>query len=901
MIKQLLFLFTFITFHLTAIGQPNFVIVILDDQGWTGSSVQMDAGISDSKSDYYLTPEIEKLAKQGMIFSQGYAPAPKCAPSRCSILTGRTTARNNFTNTDNNIATDKILIEPNSETSLNGEDMTYAEWLKSIGMNYRTAHFGKWHLGASTASSPGSNGFDFNDGSTNNGDGNNGGTVQTDPKKMFDLTTRSMSFMESAVNDQVPFALQLSHYSVHNDIEARQETIDKYNDASQRPKGQRHDNADYGAMTEDTDDAIGQLLAKITSLGIDDNTYVFFISDNGGQINFTDNTPLSFGKTFIYEGGIRVPFIVKGPNITADSYNTEAVVAYDLFPTIAELTGSTEALPENMDGQSLVPLLTGNNFSRTKPLYFHSPHYEDNPNKKPRSAVVDGKYKLVVDYETGNTSLYDLSADIEEDNDLSSSQPALALELRTQLRDHLKSVGAAMPTLDPTNTAFPGSGTDVDDDGLEDTWELRELLSYTYGPNDDPDNDGDSNLTEFIAGTDPYSGEVVSGACDKTTIFANKTTNAVCWEEIDQVRKCYTNNIPAHEYGPFGGANTIEGQDFEYSMCLNPEMGDTTTELIEDPDNPSCSNGIIFGVSDQGINYSPFARLYFTNPTTNEENKNFIEEADFLLNMDLNGGHVNAVSRYHYHNIPSAYFVNDLNIDGTQHSPLVGYAADGFPIYYKYLYNDGWDSSSGIGTFDSSFTLKSGNRTGDGVTAPNGAYDGTYIQDYEYNAELSELDECGGRFGVTPDYSNGTYYYVMTDKWPFIPRCLKGKYVDNSFRLGQACPSSTALQDCSVDEIMWEESTNPPVEPPPILAVNTPNLEFFGYPNPAVNCIKISGDDSFNEQSIESIKIYDLNAHILYQSDYFENEIDVSRMVAGTYFLQVDSNRGQVTKRIIIQ
>ena len=164
MINKLLLIFTFITFQLTAIAQPNFVIVILDDQGWTGSSVQMDADISDSKSDYYLTSEIEKLAKQGMTFSQGYAPAPKCAPSRCSILTGRTTARNNFTNTDNNIATDKILIEPNSETSLAGEDTTYAEWLKSIGMNYRTAHFGKWHLGAGTTSSPGSNGFDFNDG-----------------------------------------------------------------------------------------------------------------------------------------------------------------------------------------------------------------------------------------------------------------------------------------------------------------------------------------------------------------------------------------------------------------------------------------------------------------------------------------------------------------------------------------------------------------------------------------------------------------------------------------------------------------------------------------------------------------------------------------------------------------
>jgi len=266
--------------------------------------------------------------------------------------------------------------------------LTYAEWLKSTGLNYRTAHLGKWHLGNAQASNPTNNGFDVNDGTTNNSTGNQGGTIQTDPKKIFDLTTRSIDFIQTAVADGAPFLLQLSHYAVHNNIEARQETVDLYNDPNVRPPGVIHTGVEYAAMTEDTDDGIGQLLGAISNLGIDNNTYVMLLSDNDGQINLTDNTPLSFGKTFISEGGLRVPFIIKGPNIASGSYNAEPIVEYDLFPTIAALTGSNTPLPANLDGQSIAPLLNGNAFNRSEPIYFHSPHYDQNPNKTPRSAVV---------------------------------------------------------------------------------------------------------------------------------------------------------------------------------------------------------------------------------------------------------------------------------------------------------------------------------------------------------------------------------------------------------------------------------------------------------------------------------------------------------------------------------
>ncbi len=871
------------------IAQPNFVLIVLDDMGWTGSSVQMDANRSESKSDFYLTPELNQFALDGMTFSQGYAPSPKCAPSRNSIMTGKSTARNNFTNTDNNINTGEILIEATSTTTINSSETTYVEWIKSIGMNYRTAHLGKWHLGRGTASTPSNNGFDVNDGTTSNSDGNQGGTVQTDPKKIFDLTNRSISFIQDAVNDNVPFLIQVSYYAVHSDIEARQETIDLYNNPLLRPMGSAHTYVEYAAMTEDTDAGIGELLAGISNLGIDSNTYVIVISDNGGQINFTDNTPLSFGKTFITEGGIRVPFMVKGPNITPNSRSDEAVVAYDLFPTIAELTGSNNALPSNIDGQSIVPLLKGESFTRQKPLFFHSPHYDQNPNKVPRSAVVDGNYKLVANYETGIISLYDLDSDIGESSDVSGSNSAKATELTLILRDHLKEVNASMPTLDPTHVNFSGSGNDVDADGLDDAWELRELLTHTQGPNSDPDNDGYSNLEEYNNNSDPLvtDGPVVE-VCDKDAIFANESSHAVCYEVVDNVRKCYTNNFPNHTYGPFGGMNSILAQDFEYSMCLYPELTNTVTQITEDPNSQSCGGGIIFGVSQEGINYSPFARIYFVNPNTQEENINFHVEAEDLLNMDLNGGHVNNVSRYHYHNIPNDYFNNDLNITSAEHSPILGYAADGFPIYYKYLYTDAEDSESGISAFDSSHAMKQGNRPGDGITAPNGAYDGSYVEDYEYIENQSQLDECGGRYGVTPEYPNGTYYYVLTDSWPYIPRCLKGKYVDNSFRIGLNCPDSTAGEDCSEVDLGIGDVRNTSL-----------NMRF--YPNPASDVIYVEFESENSTSLIEGIHMYSVHGNLVFSSSQFIDSIQLSHLKPGIYFIQVDTINGQITKKISIQ
>jgi hypothetical protein len=381
--------------------------------------------------------------------------------------------------------------------------------------------------------------------------------------------------------------------------------------------------------------------------------------------------------------------------------------------------------------------------------------------------------------------------------------------------------------------------------------------------------------------------QIVSAQCDATEIHGNDSTNAVCWDEINNVRKCISNNIPDHQYGPFGGGNTIQGQDFDYSMCRYPTMGSGITLLSEDTTSRGCGGGVIFGVSVQGVNFSPFARLYWTNPNTQEENLAYEIEADFILNMDLNGGHVNNISRYHYHNIPLDHYTKDLGIDGSKHSPIVGYAADGHPIYYKYLYSQPLDTNSGVSVFQSSYKMKTGSRPGDGITAPNGNYDGTYIQDYEYVESQSVLDDCGGRFGKTPEYPEGTYYYVLTDNWPYIPRCLRGEFVDNSFKLGPNCPASTAGADCSLT---------------PVLSVNDidATIQFNVFPNPASKYLKIDLDEVW-QNKVKAMQLYNMEGQIIFSSSSFVPAIGLKKLSSGTYFLQVDYDNEQVTRKVIIQ
>lgn len=511
---------------------PNVIFILIDDQGWNGTSHQMDNNRADSKSDYYQTPNVERLAQAGTTFSQAYAPAPKCSPTRNSILTGQSTAKSLFTNTTTVTVTTEFLLEPSSTNSIDNGLITFPELVKQENPNYMMAHYGKWHLGAG---GPSSHGFDRSDGNTGNNDGDHGGGIQADPKKIFSITDSALAFINDARVANRPFYLQLSHYAVHSASELTQARYDTFNTPSLRPIGTVHNDTLFAGMTEDIDQAMGYLLDSITAWGLDANTYIVYMADNGASTTVSRNRPLTRGKIFLTEGGIRVPLIIKGPNISSAAYNTTPVIGYDLYATFVDwMLGNTNNIPSNVDGTSLKDLLvnTTSSINRNNSLIFHSPHYASNASKKPVSAIRNDSFKLVVDYELGQFYLYDMINDIEEAFDVKTSYPEVFSSLCLELRDYLKNTNADMPNLNPADPANNGPIGDLDNDGLDDRWEFSELLTHSYVATDDPDLDGFDNQTEYVNGTDPYVANNLSSISSSSSslqfdIFPNPSTDLI--------------------------------------------------------------------------------------------------------------------------------------------------------------------------------------------------------------------------------------------------------------------------------------------------------------------------------------------------------------------------------------
>ena len=318
---------------------PNFIFILADDQGWNGTSVEMLNGLKESKSDFYETPEIEKIAKKGMKFSYAYASAPVCAPSRYSIQMGKTPARLQM-----------IRVGMNTEHINHETNYTIPKQLKKINSNYKTAHFGKWGMD----SSPKTFGYDESDGATKNKDGvfnwdSNelqwSNTIDKDPKKIFSITNRAINFIENSYKEKKPFYLQISHYAIHSDLVMRENTFKKYKN---KTPGKTHNNIGLAAMTQDLDSSVGLVLNKLKELGIENNTYIIYSSDNGSvpiiipRKNYKKsfNHPLQRGKWDAMEGGIRVPFIISGPGIN-ENIQTETPISFsDLLPTIVDLAGN---------------------------------------------------------------------------------------------------------------------------------------------------------------------------------------------------------------------------------------------------------------------------------------------------------------------------------------------------------------------------------------------------------------------------------------------------------------------------------------------------------------------------------------------------------------------------------
>lgn len=442
---------------------PNIIIVHVDDLGWT------DLGCFGS--EYYETPHIDRLAAEGMSFTNAYAAAAVCSPSRAALLTGHYPARLGITDwirarfngdawepgspiPEYELAASRRLSTPVNQPYLPHEEITIAEHLKPAG--YATAHIGKWHLGREDWY-PGSQGFDFNIGGCDFGQPPSyfdpyenervKGIPTLAPRREGEYLTEreedeAAEFIR-AHRDQA-FFLYYAPYAVHTPIQAKPEVEAKY-EAREKTN---HTNPAYAAMVESVDDAVGRILETLEELKLTKRTLILFTSDNGGLEPVTDNAPLRDGKGSPYEGGIRVPLIVRWPGLIPSGSRSDVhVSSIDHFPTVADVAGVP--LNHSVDGQSLWPTMSGVAESENRDLFWHFPHYRYNQ-VGPYSIVRSGDWKLIRYYDpepygVNRVELFNLAKDVREEHDFAGDQVEKANELEALLDAWLESVGARMP------------------------------------------------------------------------------------------------------------------------------------------------------------------------------------------------------------------------------------------------------------------------------------------------------------------------------------------------------------------------------------------------------------------------------------------------------------------------
>lgn len=470
--------------------KPNVIFILMDDFGYTD--------LACYGSRYYETPNIDRLARQGIRFTNAYAACPVSSPTRAALMTGKYTVNTGITDwipgrqaTRSGDPADRLIPLP-FRLQLERSEITIAEILKTNG--YSTLISGKWHLGAGEEFWPENQGFDINKGGHGAGQPTRSKTydgyfspygnprLEDGPKGEY-LTDRqtdeAIKFIETSGDK--PFFVYLSYYAVHNPMQAKEEHIRKFTlkadsmgisgtEAFTRQREwiteSMHENFKeriiqsnpvYAAMIYSVDENIGRLVKRLEELNIDENTIIIFTSDNGGlstsEGSPTCNFPLRAGKGWLYEGGIRVPLIIKYPKkAKPGTVRKTPVSTVDFFPTIIELTGSVQ--PANkIDGSSLVSLMKKDRME-TRPLFWHYPHYS-NQGAWPGSAVRLGKYKLVDNFEKDRQELYDLENDLSETTDISSANPEKTMELYKLLKAWRQETGAIMMIPNPEWKEIP--------------------------------------------------------------------------------------------------------------------------------------------------------------------------------------------------------------------------------------------------------------------------------------------------------------------------------------------------------------------------------------------------------------------------------------------------------------
>ena len=450
--------------------QPNIIIIIADDLGW--------ADLQCFGSTFYETPVLNKLAQQGIKFTNGYASCPVCSPTRSSLMTGKYPVKTGVTDWIKGRQAggdarpyEKLIAKP-IENQLALKEETIAELALKNG--YKTFYAGKWHLGEEEQYWPEAQGFQINKGGFSSGsptgrmnDTTGGYFTPYKNPRLADgppgeyltdrLTNECIQFLDQ--NHSKPFLLTYALYAVHNPLQAPTALIKKYQEKQKKlsqvsgnlfrkdeqwmknENGWKQriiqSNPVYAAMIENIDSNIGRILSKLDALGISDNTVILFTSDNGGlstaEGSPTVNGPLRAGKGWLYEGGIRVPVIMRWPGkIKENEVSAVPVNTVDFLPTFARLMNPNYVKNKDVDGEDIFSLLSNPNKAKERTLYWHYPHYS-NQGGKPGSAILRDNYKLIYNYEDNTTELYDIKKDVGETNNLAASYPVIEKEFKHKL------------------------------------------------------------------------------------------------------------------------------------------------------------------------------------------------------------------------------------------------------------------------------------------------------------------------------------------------------------------------------------------------------------------------------------------------------------------------------------
>jgi len=453
--------------------KPNILFILVDDLGWS------DLGYTGST--FYETPHVDELASQGMVFTDAYAASPVCSPSRAAIMSGKYPARLNLTdwipgNRHYGPHEDQKLASKPFKLHLDLHETTLAESFKTA--EYSTFFAGKWHLGEKEKYFPDRQGFDVNKGG--NGTGHPAGgyfapyqnpQLKDGPKGEYltdRLANETIKFIKQ--NREKPFFACLSFYTVHLPMQGKPEKVEKYRKklSEMEYKGEEflkkgdtyykqwQNMPHYAAMVESMDENVGRVLETLEDKGIAQNTIVVFTSENGGMVTSsqtgnipTTNLQLRAGKGYLYEGGIRVPLIIRWPGeIEVGATSDFPVTGTDYYPTLLDLAGIDLKPGQHRDGISLKPVLKGKDMNE-RPVFWHYPHYSGGLGGTPSAAVRKGKYKLIEFYEDNHVELYNLENDLDENNDISEEKPEITSKLQKMLKDWRAEVDAQMPYPNP--------------------------------------------------------------------------------------------------------------------------------------------------------------------------------------------------------------------------------------------------------------------------------------------------------------------------------------------------------------------------------------------------------------------------------------------------------------------